>query len=188
MDTMLITKISELVERACASENNTHGYEIWKFHIHPMVSIAQDLAVAHGADCEIVTLAVLLHDLAGIEDYSKQELHHWYGAQRAREILASNQYPERKTELVAQCILHHRGSVPMIKETAEERCVADADAIAHMSDLSSLFFVAYGKKRMAREDGKIWVMQKIQRDWNKMSEIAQEQYGTLYKEIRRLLS
>ncbi len=96
MDGALITAISALVEHACASEENRIGYKIWKYHIKPMIPIAQELAVVHEADEEIVTLAVLLHDLAGIEDVSKRKLHHSFGADRACGPLHHAQVPKAK--------------------------------------------------------------------------------------------
>jgi len=175
--------LADLVEKACLSEQNAYGYGIWENHISPMVTIAQELSKLHGADAEVVRIATLLHDLAGIEDYSKAREHHIHGATRARQILVESDYPTDKTELVELSILHHRGSILMPKESAEEQCLADADAVAHMSDLPSLFFVAYEKQGLEFEEGKQWVKQKIQRDWKKMSNIAREKYGTLHDEV-----
>lgn len=182
-ETDLERSFADLVEKACLSERNAYGYGIWKNHIAPMVAIANELAQLHSADSEVIRIATLLHDLAGIEDHSNAENHHIHGAERARLLLGEVGYPSEKTELVAQCILHHRGSVLMSKETAEEECLADADAVAHMSDLPSLFFVAYEKQGMGFEEGKHWVLQKIQRDWQKMSKIARERYTDQYNGI-----
>ncbi|MFA6775689.1 MAG: HD domain-containing protein [Sphaerochaetaceae bacterium] len=179
--------LADLVEKTCLSERNVYGYEIWENHIRPMVAIANELAQLHSADAEVVRIATLLHDLAGIEDYSKAKDHHIHGAERARCLLREAGYPVEKTDMVAQCILHHRGSVLMPKETAEEQCLADADAVAHMSDLPSLFFVAYEKQGMEFEEGKHWVLQKIQRDWQKMSEVARARYVGQYNEIMNIL-
>jgi uncharacterized protein len=97
--------------------------------------------------------------------------------------LREAEYPEEKTELVAQCILHHRVSVPMPKETAEEKCLADADAAAHISDLPSLFFEAFEEKGMEFEKGIHCVQRKIQKDWQRMSEMARMRYAQQYTEI-----
>ncbi|MGH0052876.1 MAG: HD domain-containing protein [Sphaerochaetaceae bacterium] len=186
-ETSIERALAALVEKACLAEQNVYGYGIWENHIAPMVTIAQELSFVHGADSEVVRIATLLHDLAGIEDFSKAKEHHIHGATRARQILGEAGYSADKTELVAQCILHHRGSLLLPKESAEERCLADADAVAHMSDLPSLFFVAYNRQGLDFEEGRQWVMQKIKRDWQKMSEIAREKYGNQYDAIIRLL-
>jgi len=186
-ETELEKALSGLVEDACLSEKNVYGYGIWENHIEPMVSIADDLSSLHKADPEIVRIATLLHDLAGIEDHAKAKDHHIHGADRARFLLSKAGYPDDKTELIAQCILHHRGSVAMVKATPEEKALADADAVAHMSDLPSLFYVAYVKQNLGFEEGRQWVLQKIKRDWLKMSTIAKEQYRNEFEEIVNII-
>lgn len=185
-ETDLEWALANLVEKACLSEKNVYGNGIWENHIAPMVTIANELAQLHSADAEVVRIATLLHDLASIEDHSKAKDHHIYGAERARHLLREAGYPAEKTELVANCILHHRGSILMAKETAEEQCLADADAVAHLSDLPSLFFVAYEKKGFGFEEGQQWVKRKITRDWQKMSEIARAKYTEQYYEIMNI--
>jgi uncharacterized protein len=162
---------------------NAYGYEIWEHHIAPMITIANEMAHLHEADAEVVRIAVLLHDLAGIEEFDKAKNHHVHGAEKARLLLREAEYPEEKTELVAQCILHHWVSVPMPKETAEEKCLADADAAAHISDLPSLFFEAFEEKGMEFEKGIHCVQRKIQKDWQRMSEMARMRYAQQYTEI-----
>jgi len=156
MDTALIDTIAEFVEHACASEQNKIGYGIWKYHVKPMVPIAQELAVVHMADEEIVTLAVLLHDLAGIEDFSKRKKHHIFGAERAKEILAGYQYPPDKTELVAKSIFNHRADLNLPKSSPEEYCVADADMLINIVDVSSLFYDSYHQEHLGIAEGKAW--------------------------------
>ena len=68
MNSELIQKISSIVEDACKAETNAFGYGIWSHHILPMIPIAENLADRVNVDKEIVTLAVLLHDYAGIKD------------------------------------------------------------------------------------------------------------------------
>ncbi len=186
-ETDLERTLSEFVKQACMAEKNVHGYGIWENHICPMIPIGNALSELHGADAEVVRIAILLHDLASIEDYSKSADHHIHGAQRAKQLLQEADYPSDKIELVAESILHHRGSVLMQKKTPEERCLADADAVAHISDLPSLFFLAYEKKGLGLEEGKAWVKKKIMRDWQKMSEIARQSYSNRYDAIIHIL-
>jgi len=182
-ETDLERSLADLVEKACASEKNVHGYGIWENHIAPMVGIANELALVHRADAEVVRIATLLHDLAGIEDYTKAKEHHIHGAERARQLLGEAGYPARKIDLVVQSILHHRASIIMPKETAEEQCLADADALAYIGDVPSLFYVAYENKGLGFEDGQCWVRRKLTRDWQKMSELAKVRYSDQYNEV-----
>jgi uncharacterized protein len=186
MNQMLIEKISMLVEDKCKQKTNTFGYGIWSHHIKPMVDIAIDLAKEYGADLEIVIIATLLHDLAGINDEAKIKEHHIFGTELAEEILEKENYPKEKIEQVKKCILNHRGSVVNKKESKEELCVADADAIAHIRAVGSLFYVAY-KKNLTIDEGKEWVKAKIRRDYNKLSEMGKLKFESDFKEIERLI-
>lgn len=103
MSEELVRNLYAMVEDACKLERNVFGYGIWSHQIKPMVEIARRLATEYGADREIVTIAALLHDLAGIEDKAKRERHHHiYEAQRAEVILAGYGYPQNRIEMVKE--------------------------------------------------------------------------------------
>ncbi len=187
MNSDLINKLSIYAENACKSPLNPFGYGIWSHHIKPMVQIGKELASEYHADEEIVVIAVLLHDLSAIKDGAKKKEHHVFGAQEAQAYLLNENYPPEKTELVMKCILNHRGSVNNPKGTAEEICVADADAVAHIQEIGSLFYVAYKEMNMSIDDGIEWIKSKIQRDWNKMSEKGRRKFKKKYDEIIAIL-
>ncbi len=187
MNTELIDTLSSIVENACKAESNAFGYGIWSHHIHPMVPIAQQLAQQFGADEEIVMIATLLHDLAGIQHAEDAPEHHIVGALRAAEILQAHQYPAERIRAVQQCIHNHRGSVNRHKSTVEEVCVADADAIVHMTEIASLFYVVYKERAMSIDHGKQWLKEKIQRDWEKMSEKSKVLFESKYRAIVEVL-
>jgi len=186
MNTALVNVVTELVEHACASEKNKIGYEIWKYHIKPMVPIAQELATVHKADEEIVTLAVLLHDLAGIEDFSKRKQHHIFGAERAKEILAGYHYPSDKTELVARSILNHRADLNLPKNSPEEYCVADADMLINIVDIPSLFYDSYHQEHLCIAEGKTWRQSTLQLYWEHVSPVSQAQFLDRFTLAKRL--
>lgn len=79
------------------------------------------------------------------------------------------------------------GSVPAAKDTKEQQCVADADAIVHMRTLPALFFVAYSKLEMDIDAGKDWGKEKIERDWQKLSDVGRQTARGLYESCRTLL-
>lgn len=187
MGETLIDDLATMVESACRSERNVFGYGIWTHHIRRVVEIAKGLAVSYGADAEVVEIAALLHDFAGIRDETRRAEHHIHGADEAERILGGYSYPPEKIELVRKCILNHRGSVPNEKSSPEESCVADADAMAHMQELGSLFYVAYRELGMDIDRGTEWIREKIERDWNKMSARGRARFGKTHEEIRHLL-
>jgi hypothetical protein len=187
LNTDLINKLSIYAENACKSPNNSFGYGIWSHHIKPMIQIGIELATDYHADEEVVVIAILLHDLAAIKDGSKRKDHHIFGAEEAQTYLTKENYPPEKIDLVKKCILNHRGSINNFKGTIEEICVADADAVAHIQEIGSLFYVAYKEMDMSIDDGIEWIKGKIQRDWNKMSENGKNRFKRRYDEIMRIL-
>ena len=173
----LIDELTILVENTCNSKTNTFGYGIWSHHIKPMIPIGKDLAYKQNANIEIVTIAVILHDYAAILNPGFKNDHHLHGARIAEEILLQKKYPVKKIELVKSCIRNHRGSVNNKKETIEEKCVADADAIVHFQQIPSLFYTAFIHFKMEIDDGTNWIIKKLERDWKKLSD-----YGKTYIE------
>ena len=82
----MIAEIGGIVEAACRSSANKFGYGIWSHHIVSVVKYAKQLALLLGADEEVVELAALLHDYAGIKDSALAEEHHIHGAAEAERI------------------------------------------------------------------------------------------------------
>ncbi|MDR2808783.1 MAG: HD domain-containing protein [Spirochaetaceae bacterium] len=183
----IINELAVLVENACKSKNNIFGYGIWSHHIKPMIPIGQKLAEEYGADKEIVTIAILLHDLASIQDEKNYKEHHIIGSQNAEKILKGYNYPQEKIEKIKLCILNHRSSVNNDKSSVEELCVADADAIIHLTEISSLFYAAYKEMGKSIEEGQKWIKEKIKKDYKKISERSKTKYKDEYETIIKLL-
>lgn len=183
----MIDELYALAENACKSDKNIYGYGIWSHHVKPMVPLGQKLADEYGADREIVTIAILLHDLASIEDEKNQNEHHIIGSEMAVKLLENYGYPAEKTEKVRMCILNHRSSVNNNKNSVEEIVVADADAIIHLTEVSSLFYAAYKEMNMSIEKGQDWIKHKLEKDYIKLSERSREKYRNEFDTLIRLL-
>ena len=183
-----IDDVRRLVEDACKYGSNTFGYEIWVHHILPAVKFAKILARKTGADEGIVELAALLHDYASVKNKDWIKEHHAHGAREAEKILTSLNYPQEKIEQVKHCIFTHRGSTKNERKTIEAQCVADADAMTHFENMPSLLYFAYIKGDMSIEDGKEWLKNKLERDWNKLSPLAKELIREKYQASKIFLS
>jgi uncharacterized protein len=183
----IINDLYILVENACRSNNNIFGYGIWSHHIKPMITLGQKLAEDYGGDKEIVTIAILLHDLVAIEDIKNQKDHHVLGAKRAEKILLKYKYPQEKIEKVKSCIMNHRSSVNNTKSSVEEICVADSDAIIHLTEISSLFYVAYKEMNKSIDNGQNWVKEKLEKDYEKLSNESKKRYKNEFELIIGLL-
>ena len=57
----------------------------------------------------------------------------------------------------------------MRKNSLEELCVADADAISHFDSVPSLLYLAYVQRGLGIEDGKEFVKEKLKRSFHKLS-------------------
>jgi uncharacterized protein len=185
----VIKKVEQIVEKACSSDTNVFGYGIWVHHILQVVKIGRKLAKRFGADPEIVEIAALLHDFAGIKDHSLHKEHHIHGSIEAEKILRNLNYPEAKIETVKHCIENHRGSVPGKRGTPEAECLANADAIAHIENVPSLFYLAYERFDMGIEDGTEWICKKLNRTWKKINpeirHLVEEKYNSALNTVTK---
>ena len=52
--------------------------------------------------------------------------------------------------------------------------MSSADAMAHIDQIPSLFFLVYRKKDLSVEDGVLWINKKLERSWNKLCPEAKD--------------
>ncbi|MBD3351564.1 MAG: HD domain-containing protein, partial [Candidatus Lokiarchaeota archaeon] len=168
MEKKQILELMELVKEACFSDNNKFGPDIWKNHILDVIHFSKLLAKELGADEEIVELAALFHDYASVKDYRFYEDHHIFGARFAAEILSSTGMEDEKITAIRQCILSHRSSVFVEKDSVEARILASADAMSHFNNIRSLFVLAVERHGMSREEAINWLDQKLKRSYEKV--------------------
>jgi len=180
--------LASVVEEACQAESNIFGYGIWTHHILSVVAYGKQLADILGADANIVEIAALLHDYASIKDQAMYEDHHLHGPYEAEKLLQEQNYPRATILAVKECIASHRGSIRAEQRTNEAICLASADAMAHIAQVSSLLYLAYVQHHMTIDEGSKWVQEKLRRSWNKLCpearELMQEQYQAALKILR----
>ena len=179
---------AELLKR-CENYKEKYGYDFWNDHIKCVVKNSIELAKKYGADVEIVELGALLHDIAMPSELGPREEHNVYGVQIADELLTQLNYPEDRKERVKECVLRHRGSKDLPRNTIEEECVADADVIAHFDCIPSVFHLAFGKNELdlSIEEGTEFVKKKLERDFNKLSDRTKIELKDRYENIMRVL-
>ena len=175
------------LRRRCEQPSNRFGMGVYA-HIEAVVKNGAFLAERYGADKEIVMLEAWLHDIASVTDHSLYPDHHLHGAEMARGILSKWDYEPEKTALVQNCIRSHRGSVPLDRESVEELCVADADAVSHFDSLPSLLYLAYRERGMGFEEGKRFVKEKLERSFQKLSPQSRKLYRTKYRRVMDILN
>lgn len=185
----IVENIKEELLKRCDAYNEKYGYDFWNDHIKYVVKNSIELARKYDADVEIVELGALLHDIAMPSEIGPREEHNVYGAKIADELLTKLNYLGDRKERVKECVLRHRGSKNLPRNTVEEQCVADADVIAHFDCIPSLFHLAFGKneKEMSIEEGTEFVKKKLERDYNKLSERTREEIKDRYENIIKVL-
>lgn len=184
----MIEEIKKIVEEACKKETNPFGYRAWPYHILPTVKYAKMLAKKLGADIEVVEIASLLHDYAGIVSKDMYPEHHAHGARLAEEILEKFKYPKSKIEKVKHCIYAHRASRKIPRESKEAEIVAIADSMAHFDNVPSLLYLAYVQYKMDTDKGKKWVLDKLERSWQKLTPEAKEIIKDKYEAVKKTLN
>ena len=133
-------------------------------------------------------IAAWLHDIASVTDYGLYPGHHIHGAEMAQGILSQWDYEPEKIALVQSCIRSHRGSVSLDRESVEELCVADADAVSHFDSLPGLLYLAYRERGMEFEEGKKFVKEKLERSFQKLSPRSRELYRNKYRQVMDILN
>lgn len=180
-------KIYEEVKKRCELPSNSYGIGAWDHHIKIVYELAKKYANEYGADEEIVALASLLHDIASVTDVNFTEDHHIIGAEIAEELLLKEEYPKEKIEIIKKCILNHRGSKLADKNSKEEICIADVDAMAHFYSIPSLFSMVYKEKMLSINEGSKFVINKLDRSYNKMSEKGKLLVKKYYESAKNIL-
>lgn len=181
------SKIYEEVKNRCLSPNNSYGIGAWDHHIKLVYELAKSNAQNYGADEEVVSIAALLHDIASVTNKDFTEEHHIIGAKIAEELLVKENYQKEKIGLIKKCILNHRGSKLMNKNTPEEICIADADAMAHFYSIPSLLSMVYKEKELSIDEGAEFVMKKLNRSYNKLSSKGKALVEQQYEAAKLLL-
>ncbi|MFC1651751.1 HD domain-containing protein [Patescibacteria group bacterium] len=182
-----IKKIEKFVQETCKKETNKWGDSAWTHHIVAVVKYAKLLAEKLNADKEIVEISALLHDIASISNPNWVEDHHIHGTKLAEEVLKKYNYPTKKIEKVKHCIVAHRGSKEIKRETVEAEIVASADAMSHLDNIPALMKVAFQVKEMETDEGAEWVLNKIERSWKKLMPEAKEMMKEKYEAIKIVL-
>lgn len=178
----LIRNQSEVFDKT----QNCEIGQTWKYHLFPVIKNACMLAEKYNANRDIVEVAALFHDYADLLDMNNREKHHVMGAKLAEEILKRDGFDDYFIEKVKLCILNHRASVVNEKNSIEEICVADADAISHMDSVVELIcWRAYLGESI--ENCNSFVKRKIEKSYAKMSKETQKLMKEKYESIISVL-
>ena len=110
-------------------------------HVQAVVRLGRQLARLTGADGEVVEAAAWLHD---IRKKGRNDNHGAEGAEAARQILVTTDFPGDKIDLVSDAIYKHVGLYKdEIIEPLEAAVLWDADKLSKLGAASILHFFIY---------------------------------------------
>lgn len=166
-------------------EHSDDNYDFWNEHIKYVYEEALKLAKEYNADIEIVSLGALLHDIALINKVGDRKDHHINGEVIAKEILERFDYDEDKLNRVLKCVYNHRSSKN--SESIEEKCVADADILAHFDNIPMLFNSAFIRNNIPLNEIRTWIKECFEKDYSDLSDRTKETFKEQYQEICKIV-
>lgn len=158
----------------CSRKENLFGEAFFEAHLQLVVRYADQLAVVHGADREIVTLAAWLHDLAAVRDSSAIAAHHRIGADMAQAFLVSHEYPPERIRQIMDCIVLHTTPLRESEGAMEACCLSNADAMAKIANPSYWLYYAFHINKRGYRDGMNWYLRLVETAWDAMMVSAKE--------------
>lgn len=118
-------------------------------HILRVYRMAERLAVAEGADLEIVRAAALLHDAEGSNpvDLVKRATHQYASADFAAEVLSAEGWEIQRIAAVQHCIRAHRfRDTSELPQTLEAQILFDADKLDAIGAVGLARVIAYSAR------------------------------------------
>jgi HD superfamily phosphodiesterase len=188
-------KILNKIYAFVKEESKNHG-DAFENHVLEVRDYAVKLAKHYKADFFVVQAAAYLHDFYRFRD-DPDDTHEIKGAEFAIGYLKELGVDAKTTELISKCIRHHRGARVSERLSVEEKIIACADAMDHISDSLDMFLrlamktpPLWGKNKPHDSAGvKAWLRAKLQRGWNKMElPYARELVKDKYEAMMLLLS
>ncbi|MFA5258939.1 MAG: HD domain-containing protein [Candidatus Pacearchaeota archaeon] len=164
--------IQNFVQEECKKPTSKYGYEPYECHFVPVVKYSKLLGEKLNADLEILELAAWLHDIGSI--IYGRENHHITSSEIAENKLTELNYPIDKIKHVKHCILAHRGSQNIVRETIEAQILADADSMSHFDNICGPLKAALVYEGLNQVEAINSVKSKLIRSYSKLSEEAKQ--------------
>ena len=134
------------------ADDPVHGFD----HVLRVYHMAERLALAEGADLEIVRAAVLLHDAQPTAEVLSEELsgpgelrsnHHLTSAAFAGQVLGEEGWADKRIAAVQHCIRAHRFRDDSEQpQTLEAMILFDADKLDAIGAIGAARAVAYAAR------------------------------------------
>jgi hypothetical protein len=163
---VLTHAIRELVRSECLRASNGFGPAFFDQHVLPVAAYGRQLAIALGADPQVVELAAYLHDLSAVRDLACIPTHHLESARIARTILLDRGCTRSMVEAVCRCIASHSAPVGRGHGTLEEVCLSNADVMAQLARPAYWFFYLHRVRGLGLDEALSWWNVRVERAWS----------------------
>lgn len=190
------TKILKKIHAFVKKESKDHS-DAFENHVLDVRDYAVNLARHYKADIFVVQAAAYLHDLYRFRD-DPDDTHEIKGAEFSIGYLKELGVDAKTAEHISKCVRHHRGARASERISMEEKIIACADAMDHITDSLDMFYrisrKAFLQPQTLRDvidprSAKAWLKNKMQRGWNKLElPYAKELVKDRYEAIMLLLS
>jgi len=189
-------KILKKIHAFVKEESKDHS-DAFDNHILEVRDYSIKLARHYKADIFVVQAAAYLHDLYRFRE-DPDDTHEIRGAEFAVPYLVGIGVDRNTAEHISKCIRHHRGARSSERLSVEEKIIACADAMDHITDSLDMFYRISRKAFLQPQtlqdvtdprSAKAWLKKKMQRGWNKLElPYARELVKDRYDAIMLLLS
>ena len=92
------------------------------------------------------------------------------------------------SEMTKNTIADTQDSNSLNSTSIEETCVADADILAHFDNIPMLFSYAFVVKKMNLQDARKYLKQRLEKDYNDLSERTRKEIEDRYENIVNVLN
>jgi uncharacterized protein len=184
---MIVSKIRDYVYNECNKSNNVFGPSFFQQHILVVAEYGKKLAQHFIADIEVIELAAYLHDISVIYDIGTIQNHNTLSAEIAKKILNQSNYPSNLIQKVEHCILSHSSPVQIENGLVEEICLSNADAISQITNPIYWLYFAFNIRKYGFEEGREWLLRRIENNWNELIKPAKELVEVKYHEAKNFL-
>lgn len=175
-------------------ESNKPGRADWADwlyanHVIWVANEAELLAKRFGANAQLARAAALLHDIADATTKREDPNHESESLVIARDLLNRADFTEDEIRLIVDdAIRYHSCRDNERSVSLEGRCLATADALAHLRTNFYPFAIKAVGKNMSLESINQWASEKIDRDYHKkiLFDEIQTEAEAEYKAIKQI--
>jgi HD superfamily phosphodiesterase len=185
---MIYNNTKDYIKEMCGKSENILTPAFFDEHIMIVLDYCNQLSKLLNADNEIVCISALLHDVSAVLDFKTLSTHNIDSSLIAESFLMSIGYPHEKILRVKQCIYNHTSPIKVGEGAIEDVVLSNADAISQITNTAYWLYFVYKIRNMSFEDGKMWYLNKVEKNWTCLIEPAKTLIKDKYFIVKKYFS